>query len=228
MQRLVFVVVVLVLVVSASAVNITRWPPTGQGQKRQLPPPVTMMDAAANNLSWVVQLPCALSDAELQAVQQTLVASAAVFEATSGTAGVPCILTFAAQSVSQTLLVATCAATDDTLAPRILAAANAAAGTNADLVACIGGATLTRDQVMNKTSSTTQMISDAGLWNLDRVDQRNLPLSGTYTYALDGTNVTIYLIDTGCRVTHNEYTGRASLILDVVGDGVNNDCNGTL
>jgi subtilisin family serine protease len=64
-------------------------------------------------------------------------------------------------------------------------------------------------------------------WGIDRVDQRNLPLSGTYTYNTTATNVTAFIIDTGIRTTHNEFAGRASVGTDAVGDGRNGqDCNG--
>jgi subtilisin family serine protease len=64
-------------------------------------------------------------------------------------------------------------------------------------------------------------------WGLDRIDQRNLPLSGTYTYDFDGTGVHAYIIDTGIRSTHTQFGGRATKDRDTVGDGQNgNDCNG--
>lgn len=64
-------------------------------------------------------------------------------------------------------------------------------------------------------------------WGLDRIDQRTLPLSGTYTYRTTAPDVSVYVIDTGLRTTHQEFGGRASVGVDTVGDGQNgNDCNG--
>ena len=64
-------------------------------------------------------------------------------------------------------------------------------------------------------------------WGIDRVDQRDLPLSGTYTYSSTGAGVTAYIIDTGIETSHWEFGGRASVGADYVGDGYNGqDCNG--
>lgn len=64
-------------------------------------------------------------------------------------------------------------------------------------------------------------------WTLDRVDQRNMPLSGSYDYNSTGAGVHAYIIDTGIRATHVEFGGRASSVYDNVGDGQNGfDCNG--
>jgi len=64
-------------------------------------------------------------------------------------------------------------------------------------------------------------------WNLDRVDQRTMPLDSTYTYPNIGTGVHAYVLDTGIRPTHAEFGGRASIAADFVGDGQNGfDCNG--
>lgn len=64
-------------------------------------------------------------------------------------------------------------------------------------------------------------------WGLDRIDQRNLPLSNSYTYDFTGAGVNTYTIDTGVRFSHNEFTGRTGSSFDAIGDGQNgNDCNG--
>jgi subtilisin family serine protease len=64
-------------------------------------------------------------------------------------------------------------------------------------------------------------------WGLDRIDQRNQLLDNSYAYAVDGTGVTAYVIDSGIHFSHNEFDGRAVPGADFVGDGQNgNDCNG--
>ena len=64
-------------------------------------------------------------------------------------------------------------------------------------------------------------------WGLDRIDQRDRPLNGTYTYTPTGSGVNAYIIDTGIRRTHNDFGGRAFAGFDAIGDGQNsNDCNG--
>jgi subtilisin family serine protease len=62
-------------------------------------------------------------------------------------------------------------------------------------------------------------------WGLDRIDQRNRPLSGTYTYNWTGSGVRVYVIDTGIRTTHTQFGGRASNVFDAFG-GNGSDCHG--
>lgn len=62
-------------------------------------------------------------------------------------------------------------------------------------------------------------------WGLDRIDQRNRPLSATYTYNWTGSGVRAYVIDTGIRTTHTQFGGRASNVFDAFG-GNGADCNG--
>ncbi len=72
---------------------------------------------------------------------------------------------------------------------------------------------------------TQQMDANGDPWGLDRIDQRALPLSGTYTYTSTGAGVHVYLIDTGIWTPHPEFGGRADNLYDVVGgDGM--DCQG--
>jgi subtilisin family serine protease len=63
-------------------------------------------------------------------------------------------------------------------------------------------------------------------WGLDRIDQRNQPLSGTFSYTNTGAGVTAYIIDTGIRFSHSEFGGRATSGLDAVDGGSADDCNG--
>ena len=70
-------------------------------------------------------------------------------------------------------------------------------------------------------------IQTGATWGIDRIDQRTLPLSGTYVYNADGTGVTVYIIDTGINFTHTEYNGRAFTGIDeVTSGGTATDCNG--
>jgi len=64
-------------------------------------------------------------------------------------------------------------------------------------------------------------------WGLDRIDQRNRPLDGSYTYSTTASNVSAYIIDTGIRTSHSDFGGRARVGTDTIGDGRNGqDCNG--
>src|ERR671932_1169655 len=74
------------------------------------------------------------------------------------------------------------------------------------------------------TADTTQ---SGATWGIDRIDQRSLPLSGTFTYTATGSGVTAYIIDTGIRYTHSEFGGRAVKGVDeVTSGGTAADCNG--
>jgi subtilisin family serine protease len=64
-------------------------------------------------------------------------------------------------------------------------------------------------------------------WGLDRSDQRNLPLSSSYTYNATGSGVNAYIIDSGIRATHTDFGGRVRSGYTGINDGNGTgDCNG--
>ncbi|HBK56088.1 MAG TPA: peptidase S8, partial [Xanthomonadales bacterium] len=64
-------------------------------------------------------------------------------------------------------------------------------------------------------------------WGLDRVDQRTLPLDNSYTFNFTGNGVNVYIIDTGIRASHVDFTGRVVSGFTAINDGNGtNDCNG--
>ena len=64
-------------------------------------------------------------------------------------------------------------------------------------------------------------------WGLDRVDQRTLPLSDSYTWGTSGAGVSVYIIDTGIRTTHVDFGGRAVWDFNAVkGNDPDTDCLG--
>lgn len=72
--------------------------------------------------------------------------------------------------------------------------------------------------------ATTQSMPP---WGLDRIDQRTLPLNDQFTYNASGSGVHIYIIDTGIRVTHQEFTGRIGNSFDALNPSrPAQDCNG--
>ncbi|MFD1662503.1 S8 family peptidase [Streptomyces caeni] len=65
-------------------------------------------------------------------------------------------------------------------------------------------------------------------WGLDRIDQAEPSLDGGYTWPDPaGAGVTVYVIDTGIRISHKDFGGRASYGWDFVdGDRTAADANG--
>jgi len=62
-------------------------------------------------------------------------------------------------------------------------------------------------------------------WNLDRIDQRFLPLDGIYHRNSHGAGVRAYIVDTGLQASHPLFGTRAQNVYDYAG-GSGADCNG--
>ena len=78
-----------------------------------------------------------------------------------------------------------------------------------------------QDGIMRATATQS-----GATWGLDRIDQRNLPLDGTYTYTTTASGVKAYIIDTGINTAHTNFGGRAIWGTNTTGDGNNSDCQG--
>ena len=86
-----------------------------------------------------------------------------------------------------------------------------------------------RVEYVEQDSELTLAATAQGLpsWGLDRINQRTLPLDEDHQVSGDGTGVNVHVIDTGIRVTHAEFGGRAFVARDYVGDDNDgDDCHG--
>lgn len=64
-------------------------------------------------------------------------------------------------------------------------------------------------------------------WGLDRIDQRSLPLSSSYSYTSTGSGVRAYVIDTGIYAANTQFGNRVIAGATAINDGRGTtDCNG--
>jgi subtilisin family serine protease len=82
-----------------------------------------------------------------------------------------------------------------------------------------------QDQTVRLTQATSPQ--SGATWGLDRIDQTSLPLNGQYNFNGSGAGTTAFIIDTGLRADHVEFTGRVLPGYNAVADtNGTNDCNG--
>ena len=96
------------------------------------------------------------------------------------------------------------------------------------LQALPGVRSVTVDQPVHIVGSSPRLTTETNppSYGLDRIDQRSLPLSRSYSFRSTGSGVTAYVVDTGIRLTHRDLAPRAVSGFDAVSGGTANDCNG--
>ena len=70
------------------------------------------------------------------------------------------------------------------------------------------------DPACTPSPGVTCMTSDNRLWHLDVMDQNTAVGSGDYSYCTDGSNVYVYVIDTGVMRAHREFGNDPNRVLD--------------
>ncbi|MDD2545854.1 MAG: S8 family peptidase [Burkholderiaceae bacterium] len=90
-----------------------------------------------------------------------------------------------------------------------------------------------QDQTVALREAPVAQAQNQATWGLDRIDQVTRPMDSVYRYNYKGAGVNAFVIDTGLRADHIEFTGRTKPGYNVAPDStgaVNSantaDCNG--
>lgn len=85
---------------------------------------------------------------------------------------------------------------------------------------------LSRDPRVQFVEEDSIVSSFSTTWGLDRIDQRLLPLNGSYVYSGTGAGVTVYVVDTGIFAGNDDFGGRVAAGFSAFDSGGTADCNG--
>jgi subtilisin family serine protease len=78
----------------------------------------------------------------------------------------------------------------------------------------------------NTSSTWTTTTQTSTPWGLGRIDQAALPLDYSYTYDTTGLGVKAYIVDSGIRTAHTQFTGRVAAGYHLPSLTSTTDCNG--
>ncbi len=226
-----YIVLFLVLpLLAAGKPNITHFGNGASSGKR------TLTIAAFERRQWLVKVKCSLVMDEIMQVYNSVQASyelsqmLSTSESLTNPDAIPCSVTLAGQGILSTLLVIQC---DDSSTLNGIKLQSLLSNVDLNIIPrdCQLDLSVHRDPgvtLKNTMVETQQTQAVSGIWNLDRIDQRNRPNNNAYTYVRTGTGVKVYILDTGGRLDHVENTGRASLAANYAEDGIDTDCNGLI